>query len=363
MEFWNSLKESSRAALNVVSNDLAEFTSTVQEETSTFFDNDTTGENEELNGVVDKKVEGEVGGVVDGSAEKKDGSSVTSGSAKLDSFMSMSSISASLGTFTDSIYQTAQTVVESLDDVIKPDAEDMDSTTSAASLTPEERLVIIRSDRSTYSRPPNQKLQSKYEKFVQTFQLDSLKRKELQDMLQNPEILSIYHELVPAEVEEDEFWRRYFFWKGEVLESDDSATNQSTDVKAISNASANDDSNDTEDKSLDWEEMGNDLVPGTSTDEIDIERAPTSSQDDIDTSLNPEERVKANNSELLKVENSVEIEKSKSSTSSEASWTVVGDGNDDNVADTSDQPQATTVSNNDNAVPNDEKEDDWDESE
>ena len=289
MEFWNSLKASSTAALNVVSNDLAEFTSTVQEETSTFFDNDTTEENEELNDVGDKKVEGEVGGVVDDSTEEDD-SSVTGGSANLDSFMSMSSISASLGTFTDSIYQTAQTVVESLDDVIKPDAEDMDSTTSAPSLTPEERLVIIRSDRSTYSRPPNQKLWSKYEKFVQTFQLDSVKRKELQDMLQNPEILSIYHELVPAEVEEDEFWRRYFFWKGEVLESDDSATNQSTDVKAISNASANDDSNDTEDKSLDWEEMGNDLVPGTSTDEMDIERAPTSSQDDIDTSSNAEER-------------------------------------------------------------------------
>ena len=42
----------------------------------------------------------------------------------------------------------------------------------------EERLVIIRSDRSTYSRPPNQKLHSKYEKFVFIF----LKRKELQDI-------------------------------------------------------------------------------------------------------------------------------------------------------------------------------------
>ena len=70
--------------------------------------------------------------------------------------------------------------------------------------------------------------------------------------------------------------------------------------------------------------------------------------------------VKANDSEVLKVENnSIEIEKSKSSTSSEASWTVVGDGNDDN-AEMSDQPQAT-VSNDDNVTPNDEKEDNWDE--
>jgi len=361
MEFWNSLKASSTAALNVVSNDLAEFTSTVQEETSTLFNNDTIAKNEELNGVNDKKVEGEVGGVVDDSTEKKDDSSVTGGSANLDSFMSMSSISASLGTFTDSIYQTAQTVVESLDDVIKPDAEDMDSMTSAPSLTPGEKLVIIRSDRSTYSRPPNQKLHSKYEKFVQTFELDSVKRKELQEMLQNPEILSIYHELVPAEVEEDEFWRRYFFWKGEVLESDGSASKQSTGVKAISNVSANDGSNDTEGKSLDWEEMENDLVADSSTNKIDIEQACTSDHNDDDTTSNAEEPVKTNDSEVLKVENnSIEIEKSKSSTSSEASWTVVGDGNDDNVAEMSDQLQAT-VSNDDNVTPNDEKEDNWDE--
>ena len=107
---------------------------------------------------------------------------------------------------------------------------------------------------------------------MQTFELDSVKRKELQEMLQNPEILSIYHELVPAEVEEDEFWRRYFFWKGEVLESDGSASKQSTGVKAISNVSANDGSNDTEGKSLDWEEMENDLVADSSTNKIESSR-------------------------------------------------------------------------------------------
>ena len=38
MEFWNSLKESSQAALDVVKNDLTEFTSTVTNDTATFFD-------------------------------------------------------------------------------------------------------------------------------------------------------------------------------------------------------------------------------------------------------------------------------------------------------------------------------------
>ena len=37
-----------------------------------------------------------------------------------------------------------------------------------------------------------------------------------------------------------------------------------------------------------------------STDEIDIKQAPTSGQDDIDTSSNAEERVKANNLRTIK---------------------------------------------------------------
>ena len=356
MEFWNSLKASSTAALNVVSNDLAEFTSTVQEETSTFFDNDNTAKSEKLSGVGDDEVEHEVDDVDGGSTEAKDDSSSTSGNANLDSFMSMSSISASLGTFTDSIYQTAQTVVDSLDDAIKADAEDVDSMAAAPTLTIEERLALIQSDRSTYSRPPNQKLQTKYEKFVQTFQLDSVKLKELQQMLQNPEILSIYHELVPAEVEEDEFWRRYFFWKGEILDSEGNASNKSTDGQAISNVSINDGSNDSEDKSLDWEEMENDLVVDSSTNEADVNRASTSNPDGEDV----DDAVHTNDYQLLKAENSVGIEKSKSSTSSDASWTVVGDGNDNKSAHIVDPPQ-TTLSNDSSATTNNEKEDDWDE--
>ena len=29
----------------------------------------------------------------------------------------------------------------------------------------------------------------------------------------------MYHDLVPAEVEEDEFWKRYFFWKQDIAKN------------------------------------------------------------------------------------------------------------------------------------------------
>jgi hypothetical protein len=245
MDFWNSLKESSQAALEVVRSDLTEFTNTVQNETTTFFEEKgTDGETDNIQKSADNN-----------SSMATNNSDNTSNNNNDKNFLSMNAISSSLGTLSDTLYKTAQTVVETLDDVmaIENDLGQAGAITALPHLTVADRIRAIQFDRSTYSRPPNQKFQGKYIHFSKTFNLKSEKqRNETQKLLQNNEILSIYHDLVPAEVEEEEFWMRYFFWKQEIEETANEESNQDSimknhmkedSVKAVEEGNSNDNTN------------------------------------------------------------------------------------------------------------------------
>ena len=376
MEFWNSLKESSQAALDVVKNDLTEFTSTVTNDTATFFDEGENNEDPQHNDNVTDENENNND---DGEKQLNSDNASTTGTISNNndnnnSFLSMNSISSSLGTFSDTLYKTAQNVVETLDDVMAAEEEcDEDGMIALPKLSVQERMHAIQFDRNTYARPPNQSFQEKYIKFVKTFDINSgKKRLESQKLLQNSEILSIYHDLVPAEVEEDEFWKRYFFWKQEIEETikvEEKKKNSNSNIEEaknvhdvvktpnLKNINLNnivDDSTDMNNNSsnTDYKNINNEQsnVTTTTTNDVEVKK-----KNDIS---NIED-------ETIKSEKEIPIQQTKSSSSNE-SWTVVDDGinnnNNNNNASpdpkTSDEPLLVNT-NNDNVLDDGEDWDEW----
>ena len=203
MDFWNSIKEQSAAALEVVSKDLQEFTATVSTDTAAYLQ----GENSD-------NVQNEKGEVAEedksSSAEADDGSSSTS-----TSLMSLTSgLAAGLEGISDSILKTAQSILDTEEEV------EGGNLLALPTLTVRERVIAAQGDPNTYSRPIGPKYADKYEEFCSQYTFDEKRRSASSSLLQDSTVQSIYHELVPAEVEETEFWRRYFFWEAQIIEEE-----------------------------------------------------------------------------------------------------------------------------------------------
>jgi hypothetical protein len=227
MNFWNSLKEHSAAALEVVSKDLKEFTETVTTDTSIYLKKPDVEENDS---------DADRTGMEEIQTEETENSRAAVLAAPL------SYLSVGLERIGDSVLKTAQSILEG-----EADAEEQSQsvymaenaiplpTTKAIPLpttNARERISVMQNDANTYARPVGPARAERYEAFCEEYVYTEKRKIQSRSMLEQSNILQIYHDLVPAEVDENEFWRRYFFWEHELM-NEEREVQSSTEIAKL----------------------------------------------------------------------------------------------------------------------------------
>lgn len=244
MNFWNSLKDHSAAALEVVSNDLKEFTETVTTDTSLYLKKTDVEENDSD---ADRMGLGEI------QTEETENSRATVLAAPL------SYLSVGLERIGGSVFKTAQSILEG-----EADAEEHSQSVYTAENTiplpttnVRERISVIQNDANTYARPVGPARAERYETFCEEYVYTEKRKVQSRSMLEQSNILQIYHDLVPAEVEEDEFWRRYFFWEHELMNEEREVQSSTEITKSGSQADGR-----TDPRASSFVDVGNIHEPG-----------------------------------------------------------------------------------------------------